>query len=108
MLPENAVGGGIAENQTTPLTVDDNLGMAWVVAHRVNAPSGQMTIEAFDLRTGALLGSIAVPNVAGMPVKLIRWGSNGLAFLTQGTGGSQQGAGVYVISGAFVTNPSVQ
>jgi hypothetical protein len=58
-----------------------------------------MTIESFDLRTNALLGSIAIPNVTGTPVKLIRWGSNGLAFLTSGTQEPQQGDGVYIVSG---------
>ena len=67
-----------------------------------------MTLEAFDLRTNALLGSVAIPGVTGTPVKLIRWGSNGLAFLTSSNQGPQQGDGVYIISGAFVTTPSLQ
>jgi hypothetical protein len=46
--------------------------------------------------------------VTGTPVKLIRWGSNGLAFLTQEASGPQQGDGVYIVSGAFVTTPSAQ
>jgi len=90
------------------LTLDENLGMAWAIGPGIGATSQQVVIEAFSLQTYALLGSIAIPNVVGSPVKLIRWGSNGLAFLTQGTGGPQQGDGVYLISGAFVTNPAVQ
>ena len=70
--------------------------------------SQQYAIEAFDLKSNALLGSISVPNVVGTPEKLIRWGTNGLAFLTTGLGGPQQGEGIYIISGAFVTTPSVQ
>lgn len=107
-LPVRVVGGGIFSGENTPMAVDDTLGMAWLVADMVNNPSQQMTIEAFDLRTNALLGSIAVPNVTGAPVKIIRWGSNGLAFLTSGTQGPQQGDGVYIIRGAFVTTPSLQ
>lgn len=90
---------------STVLTLDDTLGMAWVIGQPVGSP-GQYVIEAFNLQTDALLGSITVPNVVGTPVKLIRWGSNGLAFLTSGTNGPQQGDGVYIINGDFVTKPS--
>lgn len=107
-LPLLVVNGGIPADQDTPLAVDDSLGLAWIVAQTVNSPAGQMTLAAFDLRTNALLGSIAIPNVTGKPVKLIRWGSNGLAFLTQEGTGPQQGDGVYIVSGAFVTTPSTQ
>jgi IPT/TIG domain len=107
-LPVNVVEGGVFSGESAPLTVDDTLGMAWVVTAAIDNPNQQMTIEAFDLRTNALLGSIAIPNVTGTPVKLIRWGSNGLAFLTSGAQGPQQGDGVYIISGAFVTTPSLQ
>ena len=104
-LPLAAVDGGFAYSRPR-LTLDDNLGMAWIVGQPAN--STQYVIEAFDLKTYALLGSISIPNVVGSPVKLIRWGSNGLAFLTTGSNGPQQGDGVYIISGAFVTNPTVQ
>jgi hypothetical protein len=107
-LPVNVVAGGVFSGESAPLTVDDTLGMAWVVTAAVNNPNQQMAIEAFDLRTNALLGSIAIPNVTGTPVKLIRWGSNGLAFLTSGSQGPQPGDGVYIIRGAFVTTPSLQ
>ena len=59
-LPVRVVGGEIFSGENTPMAVDDTLGMAWLVADMVNNPSQQMTIEAFDLRTNALLGSIAV------------------------------------------------
>jgi hypothetical protein len=86
------------------VTLDDNLGMAWVLAQRLGQGSGAYMLESFDLRTNALLGSIAISNVINPPAKLIRWGTNGLAFLTNGTGAD----GVYLISGPFVTTPSVQ
>lgn len=105
-LPENAISEGFTT--APPLTIDDTLGMAWVVGQPTGDPNHDYVLEAFDLRTYALLGSIIVPNVAGTPVKLIRWGSNGLAFLTSGAGSAQQGDGVYLISGDFITKPSVQ
>jgi hypothetical protein len=105
-LPLAAVEGGFAYSSPL-LTLDDKLGMAWILGQPSESPNQQYTIEAFDLRTYALLGSIAIPNVAGTPVRFIRWGTNGLAFLTNGTS-SSQGDGVYIVSGAFVTTPSMQ
>jgi hypothetical protein len=107
-LPMNVVNGGTPAGQDTPLAVDDGLEMAWILGETLNSPAGQLTLAAFDLRTNALLGSIVIPNVTGTPVKLIRWGKNGLAFLTQSASGSQQGGGVYIVSGTFVTTPSAQ
>jgi len=56
--------------------------------------SGSVTIESFDLTNFTRLGSITIPNVTGTPLRLIRWGKNGLAFNTGGVGISGQ---VYLI-----------
>lgn len=57
--------------------------------------SPNFTIESFDLTTFTPTGSIVLPNVSGNPLRLIRWGQNGLAFNTD--------AGqVYLIAGTFV------
>ncbi|HKS80571.1 MAG TPA: hypothetical protein VJR23_03625 [Candidatus Acidoferrales bacterium] len=53
------------------------------------------TIESFGLSSFAPTGSITLPNVSGHPIKMIRWGQNGLAFNTD------QGQ-IYLISGTFV------
>ncbi len=53
------------------------------------------TIQAFDLEKFNLIGSITIPNISGTPIRLIRWGNNGLAFNTY------QGP-VYLIGGSFV------
>jgi hypothetical protein len=106
-FPLNATSQSVFGEPTPLMAADDTLGMAWFLA-RALGTSGQYVIETFDLKTDALLGSIMVSGVTDTPVKLIRWGTNGLAFLTNGPQGPQQGDGVYLISGAFVTTPSVQ
>ena len=74
----------------------------------------EYTLEAFDMTHFTFLGAVSIPNVVGAPVKLIRWGTNGLAFLTQtidtssGTAAPVPGDGVYLISGTFVTDPAAQ
>ena len=53
------------------------------------------TIESFDMTQLTPITSITLPNVNGIPLRLIRWGLNGLAFNTD--------AGqVYLIAGPFV------
>lgn len=40
------------------------------------------TVRAYDVERLALLGSVTITNVLGVPSDLIRWGTNGLAFRT--------------------------
>ena len=113
-FPLNAVGGGLTYGIDV-MVPDGSLNIAYFLG-QTQSESGtqEYTLEAFDLTQLTLLGSIAVPNVVGTPVKLIRWGTNGLAFLTKtidttsGTAAPAQGDGVYLISGAFVTSPAQQ
>lgn len=76
------------------------------------AQAGTMnyTVESFDQKTFAAVGSLTIQNVVGTPMGFIRWGSNGLAFTTRvgmpfdfiATGPGQ----LYVISGTFVAPAS--
>ena len=43
---------------------------------------GAVTIQSFDLTRFTAVGSITIPNVLGNPLRLVRWGQNGLAFNT--------------------------
>ena len=57
--------------------------------------SPNITIESFNLTTFALASSVTIPAVTGNPLRLIRWGQNGLALNTDG-------GQVYLIGGNFV------
>ncbi len=61
----------------------------------VSPSSGSVTIQAFDLQRFSLIGSITIPDVSDTPLRIIRWGNNGLAFNTNG-------GPVYLIGGNFV------
>jgi hypothetical protein len=62
----------------------------------VGESSGMGTITAFDLKKFTTIGSpITIPNVSEFPTHIVRWGNNGLAFITY------QGA-VYLVGGNFV------
>jgi hypothetical protein len=107
-FPLHALQGGFIGN---PLMVpDSNLNIAYFLGQTFNAlptgnyiGSGNFVIEAFDLTHFTFLGAIPITNVTGTPSRIIRWGSNGLAFLTTGTSGD----GVYLVSGSFVTSPTM-
>lgn len=92
------------------MTIDDTLGIAYFVSQTpVQIGGPDYTLTAFNLTTFAQISSIVVPGVAGQPVKLLRWGSNGLAFLTNNNSTSSAtplpGMGVYLVTGSFVTAP---
>jgi len=63
--------------------------------------SNNYTIEVFDLTHFTPLDSVTIPNVSGNPLRLIRWGANGLAFNT--TGGQ-----LILISGSFAASTASQ
>jgi hypothetical protein len=41
-------------------------------------------LTAYDVRTFLPLGSLAIPGVSGRASRLLRWGTDGLAFRTDG------------------------
>ena len=66
------------------------------------------TIESFNQTTFAPVDSITISHVVGTPTALVRWGTNGLAFVTR-VGGitdtfSTAPGLLYVISGSFVNS----
>jgi len=69
--------------------------------------TSDFTLVSFDENGFQQVASMTIPNVAGKPVALIRWGSNGLAFVTRdGLPWDFIGIGpgdLYVITGSFVT-----
>jgi hypothetical protein len=52
-------------------------------------------IESFDLTHFTPVNLISPPNIVGNPLRLIRWGQNGLAFNTDS-------GWVYIVQGTFV------
>lgn len=62
------------------------------------------TVSAYDINTFLPLGSITLPGVTGNPVRLVRWGTNGLAFNTRAGGPSDTSAShVYLVQSALVS-----
>ncbi|MHB8584156.1 MAG: hypothetical protein ACYDAV_13000 [Gammaproteobacteria bacterium] len=75
------------------MTLDTNLNRAYFV---LQPTTGGYAIESFNLTQFTPVSMVSIPQTNGIPERLIRWGSDGLAMLdSSGT--------VYLISGPFVT-----
>ncbi len=71
--------------------------------------SSNLIIESFDINTYTPVNILTIPNVSGSPVRLIRWGAHGLAFLTYSEGADsqnpQEGNDLFLINdSSFVGN----
>jgi hypothetical protein len=80
--------GSFAPSSFGRMVPDSNIDTAFFVGD-----SG--TIQSFKLDQFSLITSITIPTFAGSPLRIIRWGNNGLAINTLG-------GPVYLIGGNFV------
>ena len=74
------------------------------VYYATTTGSAGTLIRAFDSNTFLPLGSINVPGVTNIPVNLVRWGVNGLAFNTTVPFGFQEPSRVYLIQSELVSD----
>ncbi len=87
----NPVGSYSPDNEGV-MVPDSTLGKTFFVSES----SGNMgEIQAFDQKKFTSLGNIMISNVLANPIHIVRWGNNGLAFITF------HGA-VYLVGGNFV------
>jgi hypothetical protein len=62
------------------------------------------TLNIYDLNTQALLKTIAIPDVLGAPWRMVRWGTNGLAFVTSNWPGEGTTVGaLYILQGSDIS-----
>ena len=62
------------------------------------------TLNIYDLNSQALLKTIALPDVLGTPVRLVRWGTNGLVFVTSNWPGDGTTVGaLYILQGSDIS-----
>jgi hypothetical protein len=81
--------------QRAAMVPDSTLNAAFFVS-QASYDSG--TIESFDIAKFTSIANIQIPYFFGTPLRIIRWGTNGLAFITEGSPPQ-----VFVISGSIVT-----
>ncbi len=77
----DAAGNPVAKfSASAPMTPDSTLNLAFFVT----AATAGIMIQSFNLTHFNLMNTITISGVAGPPLRLIRWGQNGLAFNTSG------------------------
>jgi IPT/TIG domain len=104
-FPFGSLQGGLT---IRVMAVDTTLNIAYFLGQTLESEGSQnYVLSAYDLSSYKLLGAVQISGVPEPPEKLVRWGSNGLAFLT-GDGGPTLRTAVYLVSGDFVTSPAAQ
>lgn len=78
---------------------DSTLGCAYFItqtAAQVTAGNNDYTLSCYSTTDQTLTRSLVIPSIVGAPTKMLRWGNEGLAFITD--------AGyIYFVSGQVVT-----
>jgi uncharacterized protein (TIGR03437 family) len=96
---------GLVPN-TAILAADASLGKAFILGQTQNQMSfnspATYTLTSFDIQRFTPIASVTISNVVGTPKYLIRWGPNGLAFVTVSGLFGVTGSAVYILSGSFI------
>ena len=100
--PADDTAAGVLESHG-PMVPDSTLNRAFVL--RLDSTSGQYVLDIFDLRRQTHLNSITIPGVLGYPTQLVRWGTEGIAFLTDSGGGTGLGM-LYLLQGSDISGLS--
>jgi sugar lactone lactonase YvrE len=98
--PEARTIKGTFQNSSRIFTVDTALGRLFSIDTN---GSTSVILRAYDINTFLPLGTATLPGVTGNPVRLVRWGVNGLAFNTTDSSDPTLSK-VYVIQSALVSN----
>ncbi|MCM3873911.1 MAG: hypothetical protein ND895_24750 [Pyrinomonadaceae bacterium] len=71
-------------NASTPFVSDSVVDRVYFLTAPFSSPGSPttLTLRVFNQQTFVPVGTLDIPNVFGAPSRLVRWGSNGLAFCT--------------------------
>lgn len=78
---------------------DSSLGCAYFITQtqaQIDAAAGDWTLSCYNTADQTLTRSMVIAGVMGTPTKMLRWGNEGLAFMTDG-------GYIYFVSGQIVT-----
>ena len=87
---------------TPAFTVDSNLHRAFFLTG--SGGGTPLVLTAFDTDTFLPIGSVTLSGAIGQPGRLVRWGSNGLAFSMANSFGSTEPRRLFIIQSELVSN----
>ena len=75
---------GFYEGKTMAFVPDSKTGRIYFMNFQLGMNGAPPTTElrVYDLNTGNSWGALPIPGVTGAPIRMVRWGANGLAFAT--------------------------
>jgi hypothetical protein len=104
--PTDASAAGVFQARGL-IVPDSKLNRAFILRGDVNVYGTTIyRLDIFDLGRQTLLKSISIPGVTGYPTQLLRWGDQGLAFLTYAQGYSNTNGILYILQGSDITGLS--
>jgi hypothetical protein len=85
------------------VTIDSARMRAYILT-ATTALSPTWALQIYNLSTRALLDTIAIPSISGYPVRMTRWGADGIAFVTVPDGIVNNSAGaLYILHGSRIS-----
>src|SRR5258706_5866561 len=69
-------------NNSTHFPTDSAINRAFYLTAPGFSGTQTLTLRVYDTQTFVPVGTLDIPNVVGAPTRIVRWGSNGLAFCT--------------------------
>jgi hypothetical protein len=84
---------------------DSSLNRVFILGQTgAQASTNNFTIQSFDEKAYTAVSALALDNLLGTPIELVRWGTSGLAILTMNGGSGPFGMLYLVQDSSFVTN----
>jgi len=100
--PSTGLPAGLLDGGGAPVAPDSSLNTVFMLVQYIWQENSNYTIELFDMTHYVPIGRIPFPTTASPgfnpPVRLLRWGSNGLAL-------NFKGDQIYLLTGSFISNP---
>jgi len=100
--PSTGLPAGFLEGGGAPVAPDSSLNTVFMLVQYIWQRNSNYTIELFDMTHYVPIGGIPFPTTAQVetstPLRLLRWGSNGLAL-------NFKGDQIYLLAGSFISNP---
>jgi hypothetical protein len=103
-------GGDLTDSFYSAFATDSKAGRVYVVGNNPFPPNAGPVLRVYDTETFLQVGALRLPGVQGTPIRALRWGARGLAFVTRADAPSFSGFvyRLYVLENDIVTGPKGQ